>query len=536
MPTLAQDSTISAEQALVRHSATGNIEWIPKSSLGGVVDDVENTGSGTPIVQKPGANATIYMKGLSAGSNMSITDNGSYLTLDAAAPAYPTVYDEGSSLGAQSGLNFTGPGVTVSSSGYGVDIAVPGGGFTDIQNTGSGTAIVQNPGTGNPVYVKGLSAGSNMSITDNGSYLTLDASGGGSYPTIYNNGSSFGAQSGINFTGSVNVSSSVYGVDVNVYGGGTPGVNVYGNGSSYGFQSGINFVGASVNYSGYGVDVSGLQGPPGPDGPTGPTGPPGAVNDVQNTGSGTATVQNPGSNATIYMKGMQAGSNMSITDNGSYLTFDSNGPYPSVYDEGSSLGTPSGLNFTGTGVTVSSSGFGVDIAIPGGGASGSYGFDFPGYFPVFGVPGTYDINITLGPTGSSSNHTAIITHNMWGLPASYFLNDDGCYDQATGTFTANANTAGLWFVSCTLDFNLTSGTASNTSAIWMQLLKTYGPTNKVSEILGNPSAFNRSTCLTLNGVVNLAVGESFQLVVTNQGGGSMQINVNTATVCGYKIN
>ena len=72
--------------------------------------------------------------------------------------------------------------------------------------------------------------------------------------------------------------------------------------------------------------------------------------------------------------------------------------------------------------------------------------------------------------------------------------------------------------------------------MWLQLLKIYGPTNTVSEVLSGPIVSARVSCLSLQGLVNLAAGESFQLVVANQGGGSMLIECSSARVSGHKIN
>lgn len=274
--------------------------------------------------------ATIYNNGSSYGNpgglnftgNVSVNSSGYGVDINISS-TYPTIYNNGSSYGSQSGINFTG-GCAVSSSGYGVDVYVtpgpqgpqgdpgpqgPPGAVNSVNNTGAATSMVQNPGSNSTIYIKDVQAGGGMTIVDNGNYLTFISTGGGeSYPAIYGNGSGYGNPSGINFTGSVSVSYSGYGVDVNVSGGGST--------------------------------------------------------DIQNTGSGNPVVQNPGTGNPVYIKGISAGSNITVTDNGSYLQIDSSaGSYPTIYSNGSSFGTQAGLNFTGN-VTVSSSGYGVDIDAP----------------------------------------------------------------------------------------------------------------------------------------------------------------------------
>lgn len=101
--------------------------------------------------------------------------------------------------------------------------------------------------------------------------------------------------------------------------------------------------------------VGGAQGPQGPQGDPGPQGPPGAVNSVNNTGAAISMVQNPGSNSTIYIKDLQAGSNISINDNGSYLTINSSGGSSTLdfYKNGSNNGPYSNINLIDntTGIT-----------------------------------------------------------------------------------------------------------------------------------------------------------------------------------------
>jgi len=97
-------------------------------------------------------------------------------------------------------------------------------------------------------------------------------------------------------------------------------------------------------------------------------GAPGVIQSVNNTNvTSYHLVQNPGSNTNINIKDLEAGSNITLNDDGNKITINSS--YPTIYKDGSSYGNPSGINFTGAGCSVSSSGYGVDVNIPGGGGS-----------------------------------------------------------------------------------------------------------------------------------------------------------------------
>lgn len=302
-----------------------------------------------------------------ANDNSTKLSTTAYVDAGLATKTPLNIYKDGSGLGTPPGLNFTGAGVSVGSSGYGVDINIPaivttGAGqtslfysstqlkelqagtnvtFTDngtyltinsagaqgpqgdpgpqgtagavnsVENySNSYTSLVQNPGSNNPIYIYPLQAGSGISLTNNGDRITIDATGGGSSLEVDIDGSNQGNFSSINFKNDTGSSSS----NQIFIGNNRP---FYLNGS-YQFQAqAIDFQGASLSQSsqtnpntGQTVTtavVSGLQGPAGNDGATGPA-----------------------------------------------------GPINTVYDDGSSYGSPSGLNFT-TNIGVTSSGYGVDI-------------------------------------------------------------------------------------------------------------------------------------------------------------------------------
>lgn len=110
------------------------------TGVAGNVYSVNNTGSGnTPLVQNPGPNTDIYLKELQGGSNITLVDNGNYISI----------------------------------------ISSGGGPPTDVENGSGGSNVwVQSPGS-NPVYVKSWYSGdgSVYVASDFGSYIDLRANG-----------------------------------------------------------------------------------------------------------------------------------------------------------------------------------------------------------------------------------------------------------------------------------------------------------------------------------------------------------------------
>jgi hypothetical protein len=268
-------STTSSNGALVISGGLGiggntNIGGTLKVGSNNVVQNVSASGSGTSVVQNGGSVINVTMKGIQAGTNMTVTDNGSFLTLDSA--------------GAQGPQGDPGP---------------PGA-VNDVSSTGSsGQNAVYQGGSQSNILIKTMNAGSNINITDNGPYLTFDASTGGVVNEVDSTGSS--------------------GQNV-VYQGGAQSV-IQIKTLSAGSNMSITDNGPYLQF-----DSAGAQGPQGPQGDPGPPGSNGVVQDVSSTNSsGQNAVYQGGSQTNILIKTFNAGSNMTITDNGPYLTFDSSG-------------------------------------------------------------------------------------------------------------------------------------------------------------------------------------------------------------------
>ena len=286
-PNLTLNTIPSASQTNVLFiSGTGQVtQQVLPSGTPTVVD---NTSAGfIDIVQNPGGNP-VYIKQLQSGSNINVADNGTYLTIS---------------------QNSTG--------------------ITDIENTGSGIPIIVNPGISSPIEVKGINSnGGTITVTDDGTYINLEQN--------------FSVQN----TGGPGVQSVE-----------NPGSNPTNIKSFYSSDNTVQ-----INDGGTYINLQADNA--GPTGPQGPPGDPGVIQSVNNTGAAISMVENPGSNTTIYIKDIQAGSNVSITDNGSYVTVNStSSTYPNTYQNGSFQNQMNpGLNFNYP-LVATNSGYGQDITI-----------------------------------------------------------------------------------------------------------------------------------------------------------------------------
>lgn len=296
---------------------------------------------------------------------------------------------------------------------------------------------------------------------------------GGSEINIYDNNTFLGPTPGLNFKGAVTLAVSPQGFDVTVQSSARP--NVFNNGISFGQPEGYNFLGGIVVSAGPSstIDLFVTPGPQGPQGDPGPQGPAGPINTIYWNGGSYGSPS--GLNFTGGVTVNYSGYGVDINVNG--------GGNPTIYWNGSSYGQQSGLNFIGN-VTVSSSGYGVDINMTGGGGSGisiyskgsSYG-SVPGVnftsnldvsSSVYGV----DCGVSLNPDFDS----VTITSDAIGLPllrirkSSIPQQSLSIYSDADGNYNMEVLHAGVvykTFLCVALRTDISSPTDGNGSVNWI---------------------------------------------------------------------
>jgi len=163
----------------------------------GVVQTVQDqvTGHTSLLYQEGPAQATILTKQLAAGTNMSIADDGmGTLTLASSNPGGLVQSVQDHVTGNTSLLYISGPsqpvietkqllaggGMAIADDGFGtLTLTATGGVSVDVGNTFVGDQVmVVSPGTANPL-VKRLTAGTGVTLTADGSQVTINSTGGG---------------------------------------------------------------------------------------------------------------------------------------------------------------------------------------------------------------------------------------------------------------------------------------------------------------------------------------------------------------------
>lgn len=123
---------------------------------------LSNAGSSGSTLVKSATSTEVPVKRLTAGANITLTDNTDDVEIAAAAPGETNT---GSNLG-------SGQGVFASKSG--VDLR-----FKSLANAGSTGSTLVKTATSTEVPVKRLKAGTNITLTDNTDDIEISASGGG---------------------------------------------------------------------------------------------------------------------------------------------------------------------------------------------------------------------------------------------------------------------------------------------------------------------------------------------------------------------
>lgn len=264
---------------------------------------INNTGVGSGIVIAPGTASSFTMKGFLGSGSVTVQDFGTYIQINGAgssglvgnngnglsvtantvtmslattgnAGAMPalsgttTTFLRGDgqwanvATGGIAGISVNGAG-TYTNINFGAGLSVIGNNITavssghTINNSASGIGIVQTAGFATSHTLKGLIQGANVSITDNGTSITIASTGGGGFPLeVRKDGVTINPSTAIlNFKGAgVSVVNGV-GVEVTIPGGGggLAGISVNGIGT----YTNLNFLGAGVAVSGNNITISG---------------------------------------------------------------------------------------------------------------------------------------------------------------------------------------------------------------------------------------------------------------------------------------
>lgn len=159
-----------------------------------------NAGTGTSLISN-GTGPYLTEKTVSAGTGIQINDVSNNLEIVATGTPTPyTLSDTGTGVGLVAFSSGGGPNFIIKGIIPGTGIAVTdyAGSAVQIDSTISGTSLSGTGSAQTLVYsgsapnfqTKDIQAGSNMSFSDNGTYITLNASGGsGGYTSTQNSSS-----------------------------------------------------------------------------------------------------------------------------------------------------------------------------------------------------------------------------------------------------------------------------------------------------------------------------------------------------------
>ena len=138
---------------------------------------------GTYSLVNDGVGPTLGVKGISAGSNITVTDSATGLTINAASAPTTTLTSSGGTyslvndgVGPTLGVKgiSAGSNITVTDNGVGLTINATDAAATTLTSSG-GTYSLVNDGAGPVLTVKGIYPGANITLTDNGTGLTINA-------------------------------------------------------------------------------------------------------------------------------------------------------------------------------------------------------------------------------------------------------------------------------------------------------------------------------------------------------------------------
>lgn len=314
-------STGAGGESLIETSNTGVLVLreitgannVNVTQVGGLITvdlNVSATGAGTSMVDTD-ALGVVTIKGLTAGLGIDLTDNGtsveiasttSFANVGAGADVY--VLGSDADFRRINGLN----NISVAQVGNTIEINL------DVSHTGVGTSLI-NTDVAGTVTVKGLTAGTGISIVNNPLFLEIASStsfanvGAGSAVYVTGSNANFRRITGLNnITVGTNVNTVEINLDINsVVVGGTELIetDIAGTVSLRRITSTGNILTSQVG----GLITMAL--------------------DVSATGSGTSMVATdvPG---TVTIKGLSVGSGISIVDNGPDLTIASTTTFANV--------------------------------------------------------------------------------------------------------------------------------------------------------------------------------------------------------------
>lgn len=266
-------------------SLSSTTDEITIANTGSVVNiDLENLGTGEPILEDPGLNNLFHFRTLLAGTGIQITsqltgellisNDGSAVNVNLANQTLagePILIDPGLSSSFHFKTLLAGSGITLSSDADSITITSS---IITQNNVGTGNTILSNPGTHSSFDFKTISTGPHLSLADDGNTITINT----------------------DLTGNITQTN---------LGAGEPLISVPGTASSFGIKSLV--AGANINLV--------------PSSTTITISTPSDGNITQsNLGAGNAILSNPSTSDNFAFKTLVAGTNINISSDLNTLT------------------------------------------------------------------------------------------------------------------------------------------------------------------------------------------------------------------------
>jgi len=422
----------TAPSQVLKSDMSGALTWETLAAVGET--NTSSSAGGTSLVL-PKVGVDLPFKGLTAGSNITLTPGATDITIAGPPPGEVNTV---SSLGGtvpislpKVGVNFpfrgltAGSNITLTPSGTDVTIAGPPPGEVNTSSSLGGTEAIAQPKVGVNLPFKGLTAGSNITLASTASAITIS----GPPPGEVNTTSSLGgdedialAKVGVNFPfrgltagSNITLASSPTAITIS---GPPPGeVNTV---SSLGGDISIALAKVGVNFPFRGLSAGAnitLASSPTAITISGPA--PGEVNTTSSLG-GSVAIALAKVGVNFPFRGLTAGSNITLAPSGTDVTI--SGPPPGEVNTSSSLGGTVAIALpkvgvdlpfrgltAGANITLTPTASAVTIAGPAPGevnTTSSLGGDEAIALPKVGVNFpfkglTAGANITLSSTGSA---------------------------------------------------------------------------------------------------------------------------------------